>query len=205
MTRRALAVAAIFAAVSITACSNTTQDEAPVDLDLTGQDAFASPTGSPAENADDQASAAAAAKIEEFTAVLAKVETDPAVDVNALDTVSAGAILDQVKANVVLRRSQGIVSTGGITVARWTVSKLAVPQDQDGRPTPGIATVDLRVCFDVSGYESERPDGTSVLDPDHPAQELGLPTVTNPIWPDPNGWRITADAVQRSGLPCDPS
>lgn len=201
MKTRALAAALVAAGIALTACSTPPAD-APVDL--TGQDAFAGPDSATSKAADDQAIAAAAAKVEEFTVVLARVESDPAVDVSALDSVSAGAILDLVKANVSLRRSQGIVSTGGITVARWTVSKVDAPQDGDGRPEPGTATVDLRVCFDVSGYESRRPDGTSVLGANHPMQELGLPTVTNPVWPDPVGWRITADAVQQSGLPCDP-
>ena len=202
MKTRALAAALVAAGIALTACSTPPAD-APVDL--TGQDAFAGPDSATSKAADDQAIAAAAAKVEEFTVVLARVESDPAVDVSALDSVSAGAILDLVKANVSLRRSQGIVSTGGITVARWTVSKVDAPQDGDGRPEPGAqppsTSVSASTCPDTNrGVQTALACWVRITQ----CRSLGCLLSLTPVWPDPVGWRITADAVQQSGLPCDP-
>lgn len=199
--RTGAAILAVVAAASISVACGTGDTEA-TPVATTTQPVLTGPEGvekSPEQQATEQATA----KVNEFFAVLAKVESDPAVDINMLDSVASGRILDQLKANVNLRRSQGIVSTGAATVADAFVSELQAPKDADGNPIKEEASATLRVCIDSSNYDQIRPDGTSVLPPDRVRQELGKPTLENVAWPDSSGWRIVSDAVTSSGTPCD--
>ncbi|MBW4818361.1 hypothetical protein [Rhodococcus qingshengii] len=197
----ALTLGLVTATAIVAACGTDgdTYDPAPTS---TQQPVLTGPEGS-LKSPEQQATEAAIAKSNEFFAVLAKVENDPATDINVLDTVASGKILEQLKNSVTLRRSQGIVGSGAATVIDATSTKVEAPKDADGTPIAEPATVSLRVCVDTSNYEQRRPDGTSVLDPSRSMQELGKPTLENPRWPDASGWRVVSDAVTKSGTPCD--
>ncbi|MBV6762643.1 hypothetical protein [Rhodococcus opacus] len=191
----------ILTATAITAACGTENTDTPA-ITTTAQPALNGPEGSQ-KAPEQQASEAAIAKVNEFFAVLARVESDPTIDINTLDTVASGTILDQVKANVTLRRSQGIVSTGALNVVDATVTAVDAPIGEDGTPTSGSARADLRVCVDGSDYQQRRPDGSSTLDPNRIPRELGKPTLENVNWPDASGWRVISDSVNKSGTACD--
>lgn len=199
--RTGAAILAVVAAASISVACGTGDTEA-TPVTTTTQPVLTGPEGvekSPEQQATEQATA----KNAEFFAVLAKVEGDPLVDVNTLDTVASGKILDQLKANINFRRSQGIVAKGALQVVNAEVTQLEAPKDEDGNPIPGKASASMRVCVDNSNYDTVRPDGTSTLDPARIQQELGKPTLENPSWPDSSGWRVVSDSVTAGGTPCD--
>ncbi|MBD0323514.1 MAG: hypothetical protein ICV72_09030, partial [Aldersonia sp.] len=56
----------------------------------------------------DQAEEQALAKVDEFYAVQAQVDSDPAVSIEQLETVAGGPVLDGLREGITLRRSQNV-------------------------------------------------------------------------------------------------
>ena len=196
MTRQALTAAALVAVgIALSACSTTT-DTPPVDL-TGGQDAFDSPTGSATESADDQAAEAALAKMREFYSVQGELDSDAAIPVERLAQVAGGPVLEKYTADILLRRSKAVTSTGAITVVNAQVTDQGVPQDHAGAPIPGAAWVHVVACTDISTWESRYPDGSSAMLSDRGQYEIATLTVRNAEWPEASGWRVTSQTVDK--------
>ena len=194
-TAAALAAAALLAAVA--ACSDKT-DDPNVTLTSTADPAFGGPDGTAtAKTPDEQARAQALAKVNDYYALLGSVEADPAASTDAISTVAADPVLSGQVGNITLRRSQGITSTGAITVVNSSVSDLEVPVDENGKPRTEPAWVHVQACTDISGWENQYQDGTSAMKPDRGQFESTAITVRNPEWPDANGWRVTSQTVEK--------
>lgn len=171
------------------ACANS--DPAPTNPTTT-KPVLTGPAGVD-KSPEQQATDSATAKIAEFYATLGAVEADPAKPLEELDRVAGGPVL-KLRDDMALRRSQGITSTGAITVVNTSVTDLSAPKDEDGNPIPSPdgAWVTTSTCTDVSGWNTYRPDGTSTIDPNRSQFELSRITVRNASWPDSSGWRVTS-------------
>lgn len=196
MKTRALAAALVAAAsIALTACSTPPAD-APVDL--TGQDAFTgSDSATSSKSADDQAADAAVAAVREFYAVMGEVDSDSLIPVETLARVAGGPVLDKYTADILLRRSKAVTSTGAITVVDAQVTDRGVPQDDAAKPSPGPAWVHVVACNDISTWDSRFPDGTSALAEDRGRFVLASLTVRNGEWPG-GAWVVTSEATEKA-------
>ena len=206
-TIRRTAVAALAATtllVGVTACSDTDAADPAVELTVTGDPAFEGPDGADTSNEtpDELAREQALAKVNDFYAVWARLDADPAVPIKQLDTVAGGPVLDDWRADLTLHRSQNVRSEGAITVVDAKITDVGIPVGDDGKAIPGPAWVHVRACTDISGMTWTKSDGSPAYDVNRPQFVLAQLTVRNAEWPDANGWRVTSDAAARYA-PCD--
>lgn len=189
--RTGAAVLAVIAAASISvACGTGDTEAAPV---TSSQPVLTGPAGVD-KSPEQQATDSAVAKVAEFYAAQGAIEANPATPVEELDRVAGNPVSDGYKASISLRRSQGITSTGAITVVNSTVTDLSAPKDADGNPiqSPDGAWVKTVTCTDISGWITTFPDGTAATLPDRGQFETAQITVRNAAWPDSSGWRVTS-------------
>lgn len=196
--RTGAAILAVVAAASISVACGTGDTEA-TPVTTTTQPVLTGPEGVD-KSPEQQATDSAIAKINDFYASLGAVEADPAKPVEELDRVAGGPVLPKAIADISLRRSQGITSTGAITVVNSTVTDLSAPKDEDGNPIPSPdgAWVKTVTCTDISGWNTAFPDGTSASLPDRGQFQTSQLTVRNADWPDSSGWRITSEVVEKT-------
>ncbi|MDF3309511.1 hypothetical protein P3H15_31320 [Rhodococcus sp. T2V] len=182
MTRRIAALATLTAAMCLTAsCSILTPE--PVTLETNTGPTFTGPPGS-GKSPEQQAGEATLVKVNEYYTVLARLSADPAANPADLDTVAAGNFLQSTKRDITAHRIEA--NAGEVKVLKNTITRHNIPIDENGVPTPGTATIEMDVCL---------ARATDVL-------ELGKPILTNTAWPDPAGWRVTADYTL-PGTPCN--
>jgi hypothetical protein len=206
-TIRRTAVAALAATsllVGVTACSDNDVADPAVELTVTGDPAFEGPDGADMSNKtpDELAREQALAKVNDFYAVWARLDADPAVPIEQLDTVAGGPVLDDWRADLTLHRSQNVRSDGAITVVDAKITDAGIPVGDDGKAISGPAWVHVRACTDISGMTWTKSDGSPAYDVNRPQFVLAQLTVRNAEWPDANGWRVTSDAAARYA-PCD--
>lgn len=169
--------------------SNTT-----VDLGSQQATAAASTTAAdPKKEASDQAIALAT----RYYQTVSRLDSDYSVPVNSAAEVMSNPVLDLTKADVTLRRSQGITITGEIRV---TQSKVVETQT-GGQP----ARAKVRVCVDTSSLDAKFPNGSSAMAPGRVTSSASTLTMENPKWPDSSGWRVVGDQAlqERKQEPCD--
>ena len=182
MTRRIAALATLTAAMCLTAsCSILTPE--PVTLETNTGPTFTGPPGS-GKSPEQQAGEAALVKVNEYYTVLARLSADPAANPADLDNVAAGNFLQSTKRDITAHRIEA--NAGEVKVLKNTITRHNIPIDENGVPTSGTATIEMDVCL---------ARATDVL-------ELGKPILTNTAWPDPAGWRVTADYTL-PGTPCN--
>ena len=198
------ALAAATLLVGVTACSDTDAAEPAAELTVTGDPAFQGPDGADTSNKtpDELAREQALAKVNDFYAVWARLDADPAVPIEQLDTVAGGPVLDGWRADLTLHRSQNVRSDGAITVVDAKITDAGIPVGDDGKAISGPAWVHVRACTDISGMTWTKSDGSPAYDVNRPQFVLAQLTVRNADWPDANGWRVTSDAAARY-TPCD--
>lgn len=148
--------------------------------------------------AEEQAGDAAIAKVADFYAVRGEVDADPAVPVEKLSQVAGDPVLGKYTADAMLRRSEGVTSTGQITVVSSKVTDLDAPSDESGEPIDGPAWVHVEACTDITTWNAVRADGTSAMDSNRGTYELARFTVRNADWPDASGWRVTSQTVEKA-------
>ena len=186
----ALTFGLVTATAIVAACgTDGTADPAPTS---TQQPILTGPEGT-LKSPEQQATEAAIAKTSEFYAARGQIEADPTAPVEGLNRVAGNPVLDKYAADITLRRSQGITSTGQIQVLNAAVTDLDAPKDADGNPTANPAWVHVEACTDISGWLNTYPDGRSAMDPDRGQFGVVKLTVRNPNWPDSDGWRVTSE------------
>ncbi|QSE87161.1 hypothetical protein JWS13_00160 (plasmid) [Rhodococcus pseudokoreensis] len=185
----------------VAACGGSpTKDPAP--LVFGTENALQGPPGtlpSPEQQAGDQAVKAVSAYFQELLAI----EKDPSVDLARLDRISGQPNTGKLRFDFDELRSAGVVAVGTVDVIATTVLEVKAPKDEYGNPIPGTATASLRVCVDRSEYDRKNRNGVSVLPPDHLDAELSKPSMENPAWPDPSGWRVVWDQIMDNSTACD--
>ena len=206
-TIRRTAVAALAATtllVGVAACSDTDAADPAVELTVTGDPAFEGPDGADTSNKtpDELAREQALAKVNDFYAVVGKLDGDAAAPIEQLDTVAGGPVLDSWRGDITLRRSQNVVGAGDVKVVDARITDAGIPVGDDGKAISGPAWVHVRACTDISGMTWTKSDGSPAYDVNRPQFVLAQLTVRNADWPDANGWRVTSDAAARYA-PCD--
>ncbi|TQC42760.1 hypothetical protein EEB14_46915 [Rhodococcus sp. WS4] len=208
-TIRRTAVAALAATtllVGVTACSETNTTDPAVGLTATGAPAFEGPDGTNTSNKtpEELGREQALAKVNDFYVVLGKLDSDPAVPIEQLQTVAGGPVLDGWRADITLRRSQNVRGEGAIEVVDAKVTDAGIPVDDNGKAVSGPAWVHVRACTDISGMTWTDPQGSPAYDVNRPQFVLQTFTVRNADWPDANGWRVTSQP-EKGYPPCDAS
>jgi len=183
MNRRIAAILTLTAAACLTASCSILSPE-PGTLNTNSGPTFTGPPGS-GKSPEQQAGEGALAKISEYYTVLARLNSDPAAPLSDLDAVAAGRFLDRTKKEITTSRDGNPTPPSDLKVLKNVITKHDIPIDETGAPTAGTATLQMDVCI------SKPVDKL----------ELGKPILTNPSWPDPAGWRVTADYTQ-PGTPC---
>lgn len=179
----------------LASCSDNT-DNPTVSLTSTNENAFPGPQDT-RKSADDQAKDAAIAKANEFYAVQGELDSTPAVPIEKLGQVADGPVLAGYTADITLRRSQGVVSTGAVKIVSAKVTDFGVPKDDKGNPASGPAWVHVVTCNDISGWDSKHADGASAVDPNRGHYVSAKITVRDADWPSPNGWKVTSEATEK--------
>lgn len=174
--------AAAAAAVLLTGCSTdtdtppTTTTSAPVLTGIGGTD-----DRTPTEIASD----AAIQKARDFYSVRGELDADPTIDVAKLNTVAVDPVLSGLTGDIMLRRSEGIVSSGAITVVTATATGFDIPAET------GPGSVDVDACTDADTWISNYPDGRSAKDAAVRFVRSQL-TVRNTDINDASGWRVAS-------------
>lgn len=198
LRRTAIATAACLT-IAAAGCSGDTPPTVP--LTNTATAAFDGPdTRASHQTPEEQAKQQALAKVNDYYAVWAQVDDDPAVPIDQLGTVAGGPVLDGLRADIMLRRSQNVLGGGAIKVVTAEVTEAEVPV-ANGEAWPGAAWVKIRACTDISGMTWTHPDGTPAVRSDAPPLIIQTFTVRNATWPDPNGWRVTSQSTP-DFIPC---
>lgn len=174
--------AAAAAAVLLTGCSTdtdtppTTTTSAPILTGIGGTDDRTS---------TEIASDAAVQKVRDYYSVQDELEANPALDIAKLNTVAVDPVLAGLTGDIMLRRSEGIVSSGAITVVTATATGSDIPAET------GPGSVDVDACTDTSTWISNYPDGRSAKDAAVRFVKSQL-TVRNADINDANGWRVAS-------------
>lgn len=193
-----MVAAALATSIALSGCTSDDNEPAPTTTNeeeaLTGLEGAGRSPGQ-------QATEGAIAAVEGMFKDRATLENDPAKDIGLLERTTVDPYLKALKADIELRRSQGIVGQGEIKVVSTKPDQLDAPQDREGNPKPGKAEVLLRTCADVTDYHSFRGDGSDTIDPNRLPQSEGIYRVVNESWPASDGWRVVENTVMEE-QPC---
>ena len=138
----------------------------------------------------------------DYYAVLDELRSDPSSDLKKLETVAIGAQLNAVQTLVGRQQDQGQRQTGTTAISALKVQ--SVNLDNSDPQAGKVPTVQIDVCFDVSGVDVLDADGKSVVTPDRPDTGWIRYSVANYEWDsDPDGaWRVASSQdIERT--PCD--
>lgn len=192
-TRTRIAALLLTAAALTTACGadDAAQPEAPI-----GGSADPFPPRTPdADEPAEQARQQATAAIEAYNDVSNALYTDPSGDQAQIATVATGRAAEFLAGDIDGIAAEGARLSGDALIADMTITNLNI--------TTEVAEVDADVCYDLTDARGLNAAGEDVTEPDRPDFVLERYTVTNPSWPDAEGWRVS-DTEQRN-QPCEPA
>lgn len=193
---RALATAALLL-VALAAC---TEDDGSAYPPATTSTPAA--TTSPTPPTEPQAaSAAAEAKVREFYATTNQLRQDPSLKLSKLKTVAVSSELTSQQHLLRSERRDGYRQVGDTKIVELRVQ--AVNLDNSDPKAGKVPTVQVDVCYDVSGADLVDEDGKSVVSSDRPDTGWIRHTVANYEWDsDPDGtWRV-ASSQDLEKKPC---
>lgn len=190
-----VATAALLLA-AMTACADNRKDPEPSGSPTASSTAPSTP---PSEQAI--ASEAASDLLRKFYDVRNQLRQNPDRALGPLDTVAISTELAAQQNLFKKEREEGLHQTGETEIAELTVQ--AVNLDNSDPQTGKVPTVQIDVCFDVSGVDLIGPDGKSVVSPDRPDTGWIRYSVANYEWdsnPD-SAWRVASSQdIERA--PC---
>lgn len=161
-------------------------------------------TETPPPSQSEVASQAADAKVREYYEVRDQLGLDYSTPLRLLRKVATSIELTAQQRLFKKERSQGLVQTGQTRVAELQVQ--SVDLDNSNPKAGRVPTVQVDVCYDVSGVDVVDEDGKSIVSPDRPETGWIRYFVSNYEWAnDPSGaWRVaTSKSLERT--PCDAS
>jgi hypothetical protein len=194
-----LATAALLL-VAGTSCANDDGDPTePRSNPPASSPSSSSPTPtSPSESA----SAHATETVRDYYAVRNELRRDPTEPLSLLKSVAISTELTTQQTLFNRERKQGLHQTGETKVVELQVQ--SVNLDNSDPQAGKVPTVQIDVCFDVSGVDVLDADGESVVTPDRPDTGWIRYSVANYQWAtDPDGaWRVASSQdIERT--PCD--
>lgn len=194
-----VATAALLLAV-MTSCANDGGDPAASGSSSPSSPAPTSATTTPPSETE-TASKAASALLRLYFAKVDQLRQQPKRPVSELGAVAISTQLAAQKKLIQTQRSNGLRQTGSTTIAKLTVQ--SVNLDNTDPETGKVPTVQVDVCFDVSGVDILGADGKSVVVPDRPETGWVRYSISNYEWKaDPRGgWRV-ASGTDLERTPC---
>tara|TARA_B100000678_G_C18183255_1_gene492061 strand:- start:685 stop:1299 length:615 start_codon:yes stop_codon:yes gene_type:complete len=191
---------AVLLLVAGTSCANDDGDPAdPRSNPPASSPSSSSPTPtSPSESA----TAAATATVNDYYAIRNQLRRDPEQPLSMLKSVAISTELATQQTLFKRERKQGLHQTGETKVVELEVQ--SVNLDNSDPQAGKVPTVQIDVCFDVSGVDVLDADGKSVVTPDRPDTGWIRYSVANYEWDsDPDGaWRVASSQdIERT--PCD--
>jgi len=200
-SRGALSLAtAVLLLVAGTSCADDDGDPTDPRSNPPASSPFSSsptPT-SPSESA----TAAATATVNDYYAIRNQLRRDPTQPLSRLKSVAISTELTTQQTLFKRERKQGLHQTGETKVVEVEVQ--SVNLDNSDPQAGKVPTVQIDVCFDVSGVDVLDADGKSVVTPDRPDTGWIRYSVANYEWDsDPDGaWRVASSQdIERT--PCD--
>lgn len=192
--------------VAVTACSNgdnapaqTGSPAASTSLTPTPQAPTTAPTTPPSET--ELAAEAASTLLRQYFATVDQLRQQPKRPISGLGAVAISTQLAAQKKLIQDQRSNGLHQTGSTTIAKIAVQSVNL---DDADPTAGkVPTIQIDVCYDVSGVDILDSLGRSVVSPDRPDNGWVRYSVANYEW-DTNpraGWRV-ASGTDLKRAPC---
>ncbi len=200
-SRGALSLAtAVLLLVAGTSCADDDGDPTdPRSNPPASSPSSSSPTPtSPSESA----TAAATATVNDYYAVRNELRRDPTQPLSRLKSVTISTELTTQQTLFKRERKQGLHQTGETKVVELQVQ--SVNLDNSDPQAGKVPTVQIDVCFDVSGVDVLDADGKSVVSPERPDTGWIRYSVANYEWDsDPDGaWRVASSQdIERT--PCD--
>ena len=200
-SRGALSLAtAVLLLVAGTSCADDDGDPTdPRSNPPASSPSSSSPTPtSPSESA----TAAATATVNDYYAIRNQLRRDPTQPLSRLKSVAISTELTTQQTLFKRERKQGLHQTGETKVVELQVQ--SVNLDNSDPQAGKVPTVQIDVCFDVSGVDVLDADGKSVVTPDRPDTGWIRYAVANYEWDsDPDGaWRVASSQdIERT--PCD--
>ena len=208
MNRRRITIAATAMAAVIglgagltAGCSSNDDDTAPdpsvslgTDTPLGGPSNPANTSTSTLSTSDDAVSQAESA-LKRYISVYNDVNTGKEQNIDALNQVAGDPLLKSARGDIIVRRSKGIKTTGGLKVLSMKVVRNEVPES-------GQADIEIVTCIDLSTYKSVLPDGSSGLISNARKEIKRQWWVRNSEWPDDTKWRVIGQST-KANTPCD--
>ncbi|WP_336706495.1 hypothetical protein [Oerskovia sp. USHLN155] len=160
-------------------------------------------TSSPTPTSETEAASAnAEALVNEYYAVLDRFGARPATDAAELESVAIDKDLDVRESQFSSWARDGWTQTGS---TRLSVVEVQSVNLDNSDPSAGrVPTVEVDVCFDVSGVDVVDGSGISVVTVERPDTGWIRHTVSNRTWEsDPvDGWRVST-SVDLEQPPCE--
>ncbi|QIK75698.1 hypothetical protein [Nocardioides piscis] len=138
----------------------------------------------------------------DYYAIRNQLRRDPTQPLSRLKSVAISTELTTQQTLFKRERKQGLHQTGETKVVELQVQ--SVNLDNSDPQAGKVPTVQIDVCFDVSGVDVLDADGKSVVAPERPDTGWIRYSVANYQWDsDPDGaWRVAASQdIERT--PCD--
>jgi len=200
-SRGALSLAtAVLLLVAGTSCAD--HDGDPTDS-RSNPPASSPSSSSPAPTSpSESATAAATATVNDYYAIRNQLRRDPTQPLSKLKSVAISTELTTQQTLFKREREQGLHQTGETKVVELEVQ--SVNLDNSDPQAGKVPTVQIDVCFDVSGVDVLDADGKSVVTPERPDTGWIRYSVANYRWDsDPDGaWRVASSQdIERT--PCD--
>ncbi|HET7385509.1 MAG TPA: hypothetical protein VFJ19_02445 [Nocardioidaceae bacterium] len=192
-------------AIAMGGCASDGNDPAATPTPTSSSSSPATTTTSPTPQSDSEiASEAASAILRKYYEVRNDLRRNPSKPLRLLDEVAISTELAAQKNLFTKERKQGLHQTGATKIVELEVQ--SVNLDNSDPKAGKVPTVQIDLCFDVSGVDVIDKDGRSVISPDRPDTGWIQFLVSNYQWDtDPDGsWRVASSQdIERT--PCEAS
>lgn len=204
---RALATAALLLA-AVTACTEDGSDPPVGESSPTGSPSTTSPTvasTSPSPTSPtDKAADAASVVVRDYFATVDRLRQQPKSPLGALKAVATGSELSAEQILIRSEREKQLHQVGDTKIVEVKVQ--SVNLDNSDPASGKVPTVQVDVCWDVTGVDLVDKSGQSVVSPSRPESGWFRFAVANHRWVDDpaGGWRVLSgqDLEQK---PCSAS
>ncbi len=203
----ALATTALLLA-AITSCSDDVADPLTTETPSASTSATPSPSSPATASATttpptdtEVASEAASARLRGYFATVDQLRQQPTRPIGQLSAVAISTQLAAQKRLIQGQRSSGLRQTGSTTIAKLIVQSVNLVNT--GRKAGKVPTVQIDVCYDVSGVDVLDSDGKSVVGPGRPDTGWVRFLVANYKFKaaPKGGWRV-ASGTDLKRAPC---
>jgi len=189
MTVRRIAVLfSAAAAIAVTSAGCTSGGAAPDNDDSPATSAPTTEPSSPRRQAEAEASQI----LREYYRVRDALRKDRNQSVDGLEEVAISTELSAYRRLITDERGADLHQTGNTHLAEFTVQSVSL--DNSDPQAGKVPTVQIDVCYDVSGVDLLDADGNSRVEPDRSVTGWVRHTVANYSWAsDPHhGWRVAS-------------